>query len=342
MLNQKEGFDQKTGRDKFFKVIDEELTKLIDPNTNLIKKELTENVNCPICYKNSETLAFIKQGFQFWKCKDCQLIYVNPQLSSLRIKDYYRESFDTWMDVIESEENRKWQLPYFKKNLELAIEVGFPEGAILDVGCSSGLFLEVCKENNYTNVLGIELEKKARELALQKGLEVLDCELNAENLGENKFSLITLFGVLEHLPHPKLFLESAMKVLKPGGLILCVVPNLHSLTNMVLKEHARTFTGRNHLQYFSPPSLRKLLSSTGYEVPHISTVLEGYEALLNRLQYRDPFGLPESDFLPESIQNIFSNEQSKEQLTKWMHQNLLGLRVQAFGRKPKDESSRSY
>ncbi len=337
-MNTNQSFDQKTGRTKFFDVMDQELQKLIDPSTQMVRSELTEKVTCPVCHQDSKDLAFQKQGFSFWRCHDCQLIYVNPQLSELRISEHYRESGESnraWIDVLESDSNMAWQVPYFQDTLRSLERAGFPKGEILDVGCSTGLFLEVCRKAGYRDLLGIELDRAAREVAEQKrSLKVLNCFLDKENLGVDRFSVITLFGVLEHLANPKAFLARAYETLKPGGLLLCIVPNLHSLTNMVLREDARTFTGRNHLQYFSPPSLQKIVTLAGFEVKEISTVLEGYEALWNRLQYRSPFGAPEDAFLPPSMRDLISDPGRLATLTEWMHQNLLGLRVKVIARKP--------
>lgn len=71
-------FDETTGRKQFFENVDRELSKLIDPATGKVRAELLEHVNCPVCDANSYDPLFVKQGFDFVRCRNCNLVYVTP------------------------------------------------------------------------------------------------------------------------------------------------------------------------------------------------------------------------------------------------------------------------
>jgi len=78
-------------------------------------------------------------------------------------------------------------------------------------------------------------------------------------------------------------------VLRPGGAIAIVVPNVESLACRVLHEQARTFDGRNHLAYFSPATLADMLERSGFEPVRIWTEVSSLDAVLEHLGYERPY-----------------------------------------------------
>ena len=95
-------FDETTGRSKFFDNVNKELNRLINPVTGKVKAELLEQINCPVCEANSYDYLFVKQGFDFVRCKSCNLVYVNPRLLESATLAYYgdaadQQSMEYWM-----------------------------------------------------------------------------------------------------------------------------------------------------------------------------------------------------------------------------------------------------
>ena len=79
----------------------------------------------------------------------------------------------------------------------------------------------------------------------------------AGDFPESGFDAITLWAVLEHVSEPRNFLEQAARLLKPGGICFVLVPNWNSLARRLLKHRYRYILGQ-HLNYFTPATLRKL------------------------------------------------------------------------------------
>jgi hypothetical protein len=84
-------------------------------------------------------------------------------------------------------------------------------------------------------------------------------------------------------------LDDCAGVLRPGGALYVVVPNVESLACRVLRERARTFDGRNHLVYFSASTLAGLLERTGFDVVHATTKVSSLDAILEYLAYEEPY-----------------------------------------------------
>src|SRR5690606_18665194 len=69
--------------------------------------------------------------------------------------------------------------------------------SLLDIGAGTGDFLMFAKSKGY-EVAGVEPNDKARQLASRKGV---DLKPELESFSNEKFQTITLWHVLEHLPH---------------------------------------------------------------------------------------------------------------------------------------------
>jgi 2-polyprenyl-3-methyl-5-hydroxy-6-metoxy-1,4-benzoquinol methylase len=132
-------------------------------------------------------------------------------------------------------------------------------GAVLDVGCSTGAFLFQL-QNQFGGdyqVLGADASGPALDHAEQKGIPVIRGDFLKHDFGPQRFDAITMWAVLEHLVDPGAFLAKARSLLKPKGLCVVLVPNLHSLAQTLLGAKYR-YVYEQHLNYFSGVTLRHL------------------------------------------------------------------------------------
>lgn len=138
-------------------------------------------------------------------------------------------------------------------------------GALLDVGCGNGRFLMLAQEIGW-NAEGIDLDSKAVETARQRGLAV--CQGGIEILSEEqeKYDVITLSHVIEHVPDPLNLLRSIYRLLKPGGSLWLETPNLASLGHQRFRENWRDLDPPRHLVLFTSDSLHQALGKVGFEI----------------------------------------------------------------------------
>src|SRR4051794_38096998 len=96
-----------------------------------------------------------------------------------------------------------------------------PNGSLLDVGCGSGAFLLSARAAGWSPT-GIELTEDAVQVARQQtSLPVVVGDLADEDLfPAEAFDVVTLWGVLEHVPQPDELMRACVRVLRPGGLLL--------------------------------------------------------------------------------------------------------------------------
>jgi SAM-dependent methyltransferase len=122
-------------------------------------------------------------------------------------------------------------------------------------------------------VNGVELSPQATAHARNVlGLDVRQGSLEEAGYPDAHFDVVTLWHVLEHLPSPRRTLVEVKRVLKPGGTLICEVPNEHSLQSRLLGKHWFHLDPPRHLYAFSPTTLRRVVRAAGLAVLRIVQV----------------------------------------------------------------------
>jgi len=98
---------------------------------------------------------------------------------------------------------------------------------MLEPGCGRGEFLNNFKELGL-NVVGVDLSPEAANY--DNGLDVKICDVEKDELPfeSNTFDVIFSKSFIEHLHYPDRYLEEAYRILKPGGMLVTLVPDWES------------------------------------------------------------------------------------------------------------------
>lgn len=140
-----------------------------------------------------------------------------------------------------------------------------PPASLLDVGCGAGQFLLRATDAGF-DAQGIDPDPRSVSFVTgQLGLRARRGSLDM--LGANeRFDVISMLGVLEHVPDPVTFLRDASVHLSEGGELLAGVPNPTSLNRRVsrLSRHDwDMFLEPGHLYHYDPRTLRMLGERAG-------------------------------------------------------------------------------
>jgi SAM-dependent methyltransferase len=160
--------------------------------------------------------------------------------------------------------------PYYVEHAEERIANGHllldylpPGGRLLELGCACGFLLVAARERGYT-VKGVEMSKWASDYARRElGLDVVTGRLDTVDLDPASFDVVVLADVIEHLSDPRETLQQVHRLLRPGGRILILTPDIGSLAGRLAGTHWWTLLD-DHYFYFSRPTLRRLLESEGF------------------------------------------------------------------------------
>ncbi|NWG09603.1 MAG: class I SAM-dependent methyltransferase [Nitrososphaerales archaeon] len=233
---------------------------------------------CGLCGSHILRTLFLKNGARVVRCEKCGFIFVNSVLNESTMATMYSQS-DRADDLVDLnfESHRAWHQKrvkqrmafiHFRKRAE-EIEKLMRVGRILDVGCSTGLFLDIMKARGWCPY-GLEPNQKASKYAREFGLNVSTQTLKEANLPSAFFDVITLWEVIEHFVSPISALLKIKHALREGGIVGISTPNMNGLVNKALKEHSRHFDVQ-HVNYFTPKTLGKLMNKTGFEVVKMRT-----------------------------------------------------------------------
>lgn len=164
-----------------------------------------------------------------------------------------------------------------------------PPGALLDVGCYTGVFLQLAKDAGWITE-GIELSSWAAEIARSRGIgEIHEHPLDEIFLGEGRFSAVTWWDVMEHLPRPAEILQAAHRCLSPNGVIAFSTHVVDSIAVKVMGTRYPFFMDM-HVVHFSRKTLRRLLEQEGFRVlairPHRRILRVSY--LLEKIRHKIP------------------------------------------------------
>ncbi len=152
-----------------------------------------------------------------------------------------------------------------------------PAGArVLDVGCGRAQLGEAAQACGL-HVTGIEVHPDATSVArgrIERLLEVdlLDLDAVAAALGDERFDALVFSDVLEHVAWPVEVLQSYLRWLVPGGVVVVSVPNVASWDSrlrLLAGSFRYTDSGlmdRTHLRFFTVQSARELLRDAGLKV----------------------------------------------------------------------------
>jgi 2-polyprenyl-3-methyl-5-hydroxy-6-metoxy-1,4-benzoquinol methylase len=284
--------NKETGRDRYFAAKERELDELLDPATGLVSTRFAREIPCPLCAFEDHRLLFVKRGYPIVRCARCGLVFSNPQVDEELVLAEYRAAGETandlWVDVLTSERQLELDREKFEEILD-ELEPYRRGGRLLDVGTSIGLFLHAARERGWDGI-GTEFGRRALAYARDRfGVEVYDRPLSELDLEAESFDAVTLNSVLEHVNRPLELLGEVAALLRPGGALFLIVPNVDSLACRVLHERAATFDGRNHLLYFSPATLRDALARTGFEAVETHTRVSSLDPVLEWLSYEEPY-----------------------------------------------------
>lgn len=234
--------------------------------------------NCPICLSSKSNIYITKHYMKIVQCSKCNLTYSEKQPKNFN--DVY-SSDDYLQDTISlSDKIRKYRIIRFARERIKILKKYKKKGSLLDIGCGTGWFLQEAKKHYDT--FGVEYSDTLRKW-LKKKINILSFK-NISDV-KNKFDIITVFDVIEHVPNPLVFLKSLKKKMKKNGIILIFTPNIDSLGFTYLKEKNNLLCPPHHLYYFNKKSFEFLCRKLNFDI--IETQYKGLDigdmyGLMNR------------------------------------------------------------
>lgn len=227
-------------------------------------------VKCNLCGRDeTKVVQEAESPFKVVKCRNCGLVFTNPQPEAKLIEDHYQE--DYYREWIKKQ--MKKRISMWKKRLE-ELKEHRVSGRLLDVGCGLGTFLKLAEEEKF-EIQGTELSEYVSRYAKESlGIDVFRGNLEEARFPRESFDIVTVWHTLEHLPDPKSTLKEINRLLVKGGLLVVAAPNFDNRITQVLyllakRKKLKLFSSQAkewHLYHFSEGTLSSMLKATGFEI----------------------------------------------------------------------------
>lgn len=201
---------------------------------------------------------FVAHG-QINQCNSCNFLFTSPQFEAQDYEKIYSLAARNQNSLISHDEAERVRGEKIANILSRFIK---PTSSLLDFGCSEGGFL---KSINAGKKCGVEVVSL-------KGHNEVDADFLIGNLRSlykrgllknDTFDVITAIDVFEHLPLLNEYLETLIKLLRPGGILFLTLPNADSFSARILGSRWSMYL-LEHLWYFSPRTLSQWLTKYGF------------------------------------------------------------------------------
>ncbi len=199
-----------------------------------------------------------KETFDLYQDDALDMLITFPQPSLANLGKYYESE-----DYISHTDNKRSlfeKLYHFIKSIALKNKLNLinsfqpNKGKILDIGAGTGEFLLVAKNDGWQTI-GIEPSERAKSIALNKGVSIV--ELTTE-LEDQYFDVISMWHVLEHVPDLNKQIKELKRLLKPTGTLIIAVPNFKSFDAKHYGKFWAAYDVPIHFWHFSKTAIKLL------------------------------------------------------------------------------------
>jgi len=176
-----------------------------------------------------------------------------------------------------------------------------PNPHVLDIGCGTGWTTAIWQENGFT-VTGLEPSQSRSDIARKTyGISVVHDHIEHFKPAE-KFDVIIMRHLLEHIEDPVSTLTVVRSFLKPNGILLIVIPNINCIGRYIFKENWEWVLPW-HLHFYTPTTLRRLLEKTGYQKLKI-------------------YQMPSPLWYPHTLNKALFGDKSRSRFPQWLSLSL--------------------
>jgi SAM-dependent methyltransferase len=230
--------------------------------------------DCPICGSGARRVFFHQEfaavdqgtlvtGYDVVACEGCGGGYADGIPDQRAFDRYYRD-----MSKYEYAQRGGAESEYDSRRLTLIAEIiapylQSPDVRILDVGCASGRLLANLRDRGFANVTGLDPSPACAAAAGRLySIDVRTMTLGAIAGTGERFDVVIMVGVLEHLRDLEIAFEHLRALLSPAGLLYVEVPDVTGFADWPNAPYQDFST--EHINFFSPTSLSNLMLRHGF------------------------------------------------------------------------------
>ena len=232
-----------------------------------------EKVNCLLCGEDSiDTLVADGAPARIVRCKNDGLVYLSPRPTYSHIRAFHHQFVrQDNLDLFDS-----YRRCTLRRESHVIQRLKRP-GALLDIGCATGTFLEQFTAPPW-RLHGVEPSPVGAELARTRAGADVFCGTLQEAVYPSKcFDVVTVLDTFYYFPAPRRELGEIRRILKDDGLLAVEIPGFRYrkvrdrgfVCYLADGEWSRISPRNPDLYYFSPATLKALLEIAGFRIRRV-------------------------------------------------------------------------
>tara|TARA_B100000963_G_scaffold95607_1_gene82450 strand:+ start:6964 stop:7917 length:954 start_codon:yes stop_codon:yes gene_type:complete len=249
---------------------------------NKIKEIDLENLKkCIVC--DSKEINFLcsnkammhtsNKKFNFFICKICNLVFLNPRLPLSELKKYYTDYYlpyrgpSSWGKYEKFAEISQRRLDIRRVKILKKHSTLNSDSIILDIGCGNPTFLKTCSHFFKSSLIGIDFSDNGWKNEQEKfqNLNLIVGEI--DDLEKNLYpDAISLWHYLEHDYYPNITLKKLASISNSKTKLYIEVPNYDSSSRKKYNENWGGFHTPRHTFLFSPNNIEIILKKNGWSI----------------------------------------------------------------------------
>ena len=229
---------------------------------------------CPACGADRGHRVALgrKHGLCLHRCRACGLVYVDPRPDNQSVQrmydaNYFQGGGFTCYGYRDYAALGQLKALTFRRWIQDLGALCRP-GTLLDVGCATGLMLDVARDAGW-RASGLDVSEYAVAQARQRGHTVYCGMAGETELPVRDFDAILMLDLPEHTPEPARQFAWAVTYLRPGGLLYIVTPDAGSLSARLQGKAWPHMKPREHLCLFTRRAMTLAAGSAGLRVVSI-------------------------------------------------------------------------
>ena len=239
---------------------------------------------CPLCAQPVSRdfpiyYEFNGKRYQAKQCSRCSFIFVAPRLTAGELSLLYTDEYFLHDGAgYGAHSASDYETAAIKGSVKFPEILGWirrfkPAGDFFEVGCGMGYFLHYAREQGY-KVSGIEYAELGVRACREKfGLDVERGSFEELREQPDRYDVIFMGDVLEHLIQPLEMLKKANTMLRSSGIVAVEVPSMFNslagrlaTTGMrILRRKKKMGLPPYHVNEFTPETLHTILMRAGFK-----------------------------------------------------------------------------
>jgi len=218
-----------------------------------------EDPACEVCGSRERKRMMELRGFTYHTCLGCTHVYVAPRVRLDLLQDMasrleHQDDDNEFLDIQK----------IFAEPICHLIRLRAPGNRLLDLGFGRGHIMRLARAYGF-EVYGMDSSSRlVHQLEPEFGKRLSHGTLGTHAIPWDRFDVVIMSHVLEHLAEPGRVLQGVLAKLSPGGVLYVAVPDIESLQFRIFGKYWDAINPMVHMQYFNEESLSRLLRDNGF------------------------------------------------------------------------------